>query len=198
MNLAEMRARVREDLRDPSSTTSAPYWTDDEVDGAISRAVGQYSLDCPLEEQDDLITTQGSRELDVSSLTGLLKVEKVEFPIGLIPPWYRHFTLWGEKLYMDCEGNGNDARVSWLSTHTLDAASSTIPAEHEELIVLGASGYLAISAAVAAVDKASTGGTWTSKNFRVWGTERLERFKAEIKGISRSNRVQTSQLRTEE
>jgi hypothetical protein len=198
MNLADMRSRVREDLRDTYVSPAVPYWTDDEIDGAIAWAVGRYSLDCPQEKQDDIATTASSRELDISGLTDLLGVERVEFPIGLVPPWYRHFTHWGSKLYMDTAGNGENARLSWLKTHTLDAVSSTIPAAHEGMIVLGATGSLAISAAVASVDKASTGGTWTSKNFRTWGTERLGRFRDELQGVSRSNRVRTSQLRAEE
>ena len=80
MNLVEMRARVREDLQD---TDAANYrWTDDEIDGAIDRVVNEYSLAAPIEQQDDLPTTEGDTELDISTLTGIVRVESVEFPIG--------------------------------------------------------------------------------------------------------------------
>ena len=88
MNLTEMIARVREDLQD---TDSQNYrWSDDEVDGAISRVVTEYSLHAPIEQQDDITTTEGDAELDISSLTGLLKIESVEFPIGQSPKYYQH------------------------------------------------------------------------------------------------------------
>ncbi len=80
MNLTEMRARVREDLQDADSQNYR--WTDDEVDGAIDRVVQEYSLAAPIEQEDDISTTDDDTELDISSLTGLLKIESVEFPIG--------------------------------------------------------------------------------------------------------------------
>ncbi len=41
MNLAEMRARVREDLKD---SDAANYrWSDDEVDGQIERVLREFS-----------------------------------------------------------------------------------------------------------------------------------------------------------
>ena len=46
MNLTDMRTRVRQDLQD---TDSANYrWTDDEVDGAIQRAVREFSFLLPV------------------------------------------------------------------------------------------------------------------------------------------------------
>ena len=57
MNLTEMRARVREDLKD---TDAQNYiWTDDEVDGAIDRVVMEYSAHAPIQQQSDIPTTDG-------------------------------------------------------------------------------------------------------------------------------------------
>ena len=187
MNLTEMRARVREDLQD---TDSQNYrWTDDEVDGAIDRVVMEYSLHAPIQQQTDIATTDGDTELDISSLTGLLEVESVEFPIGQTPKYYQRIVYWAGHLDMEDEGNGNDARVRWLEKHTLDAASTTIPAEHEEIIVLGATGYLAMSASAYTVDRASIAGRHATINFKAWGKERLDRYDRKLKAISRSSRI---------
>jgi len=195
MNLTEMRARVREDLQD---TDSQNYrWTDDEVDGAIGRAVMEYSLHAPIEQQDDIGTTDGETELDISSLTGLLKIEFVEFPVGHSPKYIQRTEYWGDKLYMEDEGDGDDTRVRWLKKHTLDAQSTTIPTEHEEIIVLGATGYLAMSASAYTVDRASIAGRHASINFRAWGKERLQRYDKKLKAIARSSRIISKQLYTE-
>ena len=70
MNLVEMRARVREDLQD---TDSQNYrWTDDEVDGAVLRAVDEYSIHAPIQQQTDIATTNDDNELAISSLSGIL------------------------------------------------------------------------------------------------------------------------------
>ena len=196
MNLTEMRVRVREDLQD---TDSQNYrWTGDEVDGAIERVVLEYSLNAPIEQQDDIATTDGDTELDISSLSGLLAIKSVEFPIGYKPKYFQRTGYWAGHLYMQDEGNGNDARVRWLKKHTLDAGSTTIPMEHEEIIVLGATGYLAMSASAYTVDRASIAGRHSTINFKAWGKERLDRYDRKLKAISRTSRVIQKQLYTEE
>ena len=187
MNLTEMRARVREDLQD---TDSQNYrWTEDEVEGAIDRVVTEYSLHAPIEQQDDISTTDGDTELDISSLTGLLKIESVEYPIGQSPEYYQRTEYWAGHLYMEDEGDGADARVRWLKKHSLDASSTTIPSEHEEIIVLGATGYLAMSASAYTVDRASIAGRHATINYKAWAKERLDRYDQKLKRIAQGNRV---------
>jgi len=187
MNLTEMRARVREDLQD---TDSQNYrWKDDEVDGAIDRVVTEYSLHAPIQQQDDIATTDGDTELDISSLSGLLEIESVEFPVGYKPKYFQRTEYWAGHLYIEDEGDGEDARVRWLKKHTLTAESTTIPTEHEEIIVLGATGYLAMSASAYTVDRASIAGRHATINFKAWGKERLDRYDKKLKAISYTSRV---------
>jgi hypothetical protein len=187
MNLTEMRARVREDLQD---TDSQNYiWSDDEIDGAINRVVMEYSIHAPIEQQDDIATTDGDTELDISTLTGLLKIESVEFPIGYKPKYFQRIEYWSGYLYMEDEGNGNDARVRWLKKHTLTAESTTIPIEHEEIIVLGATGYLAMSASAYTVDRATIAGRYGTVSYRAWAKDRLNRYDKKLKAVARSSRV---------
>ena len=193
MNLTEMRARVREDLQDEDAQNYR--WTNDQVDGAIERVVREFSLAYPQMESTDIATTEDSRELDISSLSGLIAIRRVEFPIGNDPPYYQRFDIWGTKLYMADKGNGDDARVRWYKEHTLDAESSTIPAQFEEIIVLGATGYLATSASVYTVDKATIAGKWATINFLKWGKERLERYEKKLKALK--SRIISKELYTE-
>ena len=196
MNLTEMRARVRKDLQD---TDSQNYrWTDDEVDGAIERVVLEYSLHAPIEQQDDIATTDGDTELDISTLTALLEVKSVEFPIGYKPKYFQRIEYWAGQLYMEDEGNGNDARVTWLKKHTLTAESTTISTEHEEIIVLGATGYLAMSASAYTVDRVSIAGRHATINFKAWGKERLDRYDKKLKAVARTSRLGNRQLYTDD
>jgi len=181
MNLATMRARVREDVQDEDDANYR--WTNDQVDGAIERVVREFSIVHPIQQQDDIATVDSSRDIDISSLSGLIRVESVEFPIGENPSHYQKFRIWQDTLQMDDEGNGDDARVRWYKEHTLDAESSTIPSQFEELIVLGATGYLAASASVYTVDKATIAGKWATINFLKWGKERLERYEKKLRAL---------------
>jgi hypothetical protein len=187
MNLTEMRARVREDLQD---TDSQNYrWTADEIEGAISRVVMEYSLHAPIEQQDDIATTDGDTELDLSALSGLLRVESVEFPVGKAPRYLQRLELWTGHVYMEDEGDGSNARVRWLKKHTLAVGSTTIPAEHEEIIILGATGYLAMSAAAYTVDRATIAGHYGTISYKAWGKDRLDRYDKKLKEVAHGRRV---------
>ena len=190
-----MVARVRADLKD--TDTQNYIWTDAEIQGAIGRAVMEYSLHAPIEQQTDIATTDGNTELDISSLSGLLQVASVEFPIDQSPKYMQHFERYAGHLYMEDEGDGTKARVHWLKIHTL-GESTTIPAEHEEIIVLGATGYLAMSVSAYTVDKATIAGSQASINYKAWGMERLQRYDKKLKQIARGNRVIQRELYTEE
>jgi len=195
MNLTEMRARVREDLQDEDAANYR--FSNDQVDGAIERVVREFSLACPIEQQDEITTTADSKEIDLSSLSDLLAIVSVEYPMDLEPPFYQRFEMWADKLYMTDEGDGSKkARVRWHKWHTLDAASSTIPEQFEELIVLGATGYLATSASVYTVDRATIAGRHATINFLKWGRQRLDRYEKKLKQFA--NRVITKEFYTED
>lgn len=194
LTLTEMRTRVRQDLQD---TDAANYrWSNDEVDGAIQRVVREFSLAYPQMESTDIATTDGSREIDISSLSGLIAIMSLEFPIGEDPACYQRFELWKTTLYMLDKGDGTDARVRWYKEHTL-STSSTIPAQFEEIIVLGATGYLAASASAYTVDRASIAGKWATINFLKWGQERLELYQKKLKAISRNSRIISKEFYTD-
>jgi hypothetical protein len=193
MDLPTMRARVREDLQDVDPSNYR--WSDSEIDGAIERAVREFSLQLPLEQQTDLPTTKDDYTIDISSLANLLKVVSVEFPIGNHPPSLLTFEVYMDTLYLPVPGDGENACIRWGKLHTLDASSSTIPTEHEELIVLGATGYLATSASVYTVDRATIAGRYATINFLKWGQQRLERYERKLKFLSR--KLTTGRLVTE-
>ncbi|MGQ9676544.1 MAG: phage adaptor protein [Chloroflexota bacterium] len=196
MNLTEMRARVRQDLQD---TDSQNYrWTDAQVDAAINRVVLEYSLHAPIEQQTDIATTDGNTELDISGLSGLLQIQSVEFPTGQTPKRLQRFERWAGRLYMHDEGDGTDARVRWLKQHTLTTDSTTIPTEHEEIVVLGATAHLAMSASVATVDKATIGGRYTTSAYRSWAWARFRDYQSRLRAVSRTTRIIPKELYTED
>ena len=246
--LSGIRARVREDLQD---SDDANYrWSNHEVDGAIERVLREFSQAYPIQQQDEITTTEDDRELDISSLENLSKVVSVEYPMDLSPPYMQRIETWADKLYMSDEGDGTKkARVRWYQWHTLlgDTAwaastayalgdivvpaalngywyecttagtsgaaaptwpttaggtvddntatwtcrASTIPEQLEEIIVLGATGYLAMSASVYTTDKATIAGSHAPDDFRLWGQKRLSHYEKRLKAIARSNRVIT-------
>lgn len=96
MDLATMRIRVRRDLKDEDSIR----WSDDELDRHIQHATLDIAQAVPLEAKDEslVIPTPASREIDLSSVTGLIYVEAVEYPTAQYPKRYRGFKVWGSIL----------------------------------------------------------------------------------------------------
>jgi len=195
MTLTEVRTRVRQDLKD---TDAANYiWTDAEVDAAIERVVSEFSLAYFKQELSEFDTTSGSKNIDISTLTNLMRAISVEFPIDQDPPYLQHFDIWGGNIIMNDKGDGTKARIKWGKLHTLDANSTTIPIQFDELIVLGATAYLALSASAYNINRATIGGKETPLNYSKWGQNRLDHYNRELKRISLNNRVIVREFYTE-
>ncbi len=194
MNLAQMRTLVRRDLHDEDANNYR--WTDDELDRHISHALKDFSEAMPLEDKATTATTDGSRELDISSLSDRVMVAAVEYPADQFPKKYQRLALWGDTLTLlgSEVPDGSDAYIYYGKLHTLDAATSTIPEKHEDLIATGAGGYAAIEWAAYAINQANVGGTTTPESFLTWGRERLGSFRKEIRRLGRRNRSRVRSL----
>jgi len=189
-----MRTIVRRDLHDEDAGNYR--WSDDELNRHIAHAVKDFSEAIPDEQKAVKTTTQGSREVDISTITLSVMVEAVEYPVGEFPKKYQPFSLWGDTLTIlgDEVPDGSNADIYYGKLHTLDASSSTVPAVHEDLIALGAGGYAAVELAVYAVNRINVGGGMTPEEFLTWGKEKLGYFKEELKRLGRRNRVKTRAL----
>ncbi len=195
MNLAEMRARLRQDLHDEDANNYR--WTDDELNRHIEHAVRELSIAVPLEAKATLNTTAGSRELSITSLTDLIAIEAVEYPVGEYPPQYVRFSLWGDTLTLltdSTPGDEEDVYVYYGKLHTLNESSSTIPSPLEDVVATGAAGYAAVEWASFATNRVNLGGSSTWKSYLTWGQDRLASFLRALAKHSRKNRVRTRRL----
>ncbi len=192
MDLATMRARVRQDLRDPSGER----WDDATLDRHIGRAVRECSLAAPLEASATIASTS-SREISLTTLSNRVTVEAVEWPAGQYPPAYVAFSLWGEALTVETASappTGDDVVVRYGALHTLDATGTTLPERLQDLVATGAAAYAAIEWAAYAVDRLNTGGDDTWRHFHTWGQERLAAFAKGLAKHGRERRLRSRRL----
>jgi hypothetical protein len=195
MNLNDMRSRIRKDLHDEDSQNYR--WTDSELNRHIDHALRELSLSCPLEAKATLSTTAGSRDLSLSSISDLVEIEAVEYPVGNYPPSYVRFSVWADNLTLLTDtvpGDAEDVYVYYSKLHTLDADSSTLPAKLEDLVALGAAAYAAIEWASFATNRVNLGGAETWRNYLTWGQDRLADFMKGLAKHSRKNTVRVRQL----
>jgi hypothetical protein len=196
MNLTDMRALVRRDLHDEDSGNYR--WADNEIERHIAHAVKDFSLALPLEQKATLATTNGSRELSISSLTNRVMLETVEYPAGQYPPRYQRFALWNDILTLLGEEipDGSNCSVYYGKLHTLDISNSTIPAQFDDLIATGACGFAAIQYCQYSINRINSGGTSVPEQWERWGKDKLAFFQAELKRLGCRNKVRSRQLYT--
>ena len=193
--LTDIRGRIRTDLHDEDSQNFR--WTDAELDRHAAHALRELSLAAPLEAKSTLVTTAGSREISVSSLTDRVAIEAVEFPVGKYPPVYLRFSLWQDTLTMLVDqppGGGENVYVYYTKLHTLDATDSTLPSALEDLLVVGSAGYAALEWASFATNRVNVGGEEVWRDYLTWGQDRLASFLRGLARHSRKNAVRTRRL----
>jgi hypothetical protein len=181
----QMVAEVRNLLADLDASDYT--WTDARVGDAVDYAVRQYSLASGRPQSTTLATTAGSRELAIASLTDLVEVDRVEWPVGSFPPEYVQFSIWGTTLTLLTPElpDGSTCKVWWTGLHTLDDTTQTPPARHEHILELGAAGYAAVWEASKRVDAANEGGDAVAGRWLSWGEARLREFERELRRIGR-------------
>ena len=194
MNLSEMRAIVRRDLKDEDAANYR--WTDNEVDRHINHAVRELSEALPYEQKATKATTADSRDIDISSLSDRIMVQAVEYPVDKFPQQFQRFSLWGDIITLLGEEvpDGSNTYIYHGKLHTLDTESSTIPPYLEDLIAAGACGYAAVEWAAYAINRVNVGGTMTPRKFLAWGNEKLRVFRSELNRLGRRNRVRVRSL----
>jgi hypothetical protein len=197
VNLSEMRTRLRRDLHDEDAGNYR--WTDSELDRHIERAVRELSLAAPHEAKATLTTAAEGRDLSLSTLTDLVAVEAVEYPVDKYPPSYVPFSLWAGTLTLlvdEVPLSAQPANVYYGQMHTLDADTSTIPPQLEEVVAGGAAAYAAIEWASFATNRINAGGDDVWQHYLTWGQERLAAFASTLAQHGRRNAVRVRHLYT--
>ena len=194
MNLSDMRTLVRRDLKDEDASNYR--WQDNEIDRAIGRAVAELSRYCPREMKSTIATVAGSREIDISSLTDKVSVDKIEFPADKHPRSFQRFSVYQGTLTLigDVEGDGEDCYIYWGKVHTLDGSTSTIPTYLEDVLALGATAYAVLAQTQYRVDVAGHGGEQADRDYQAWGDIMLRNFKEALKRFDRGRKLKISQF----
>jgi len=147
-----MRGQVRKDLHDEDAANYR--WTDAVLERHIARAVEEYSYAVPYQAYQDITAVADQRAYSLVSYTYLK--DRPDAIVRVCAPWVNtavwqevKFRVWNNTMYLLDDTlpvvAGDIIRIFYGRRHTLDAAGSTIPQEHEPLIALGAGAFLAPS-----------------------------------------------------
>ncbi len=190
-----MRTRIRRDLHDEDPAHQR--WSDDELNRHIARAVQEVSLAAPLEAATTLMTTAGSRDLDIAALTSRVSIETAEYPTGQYPPSLVPFTTWGDTLSLLVDGEpseGEAVLVRYAQLHTLDDEGTTVPDRLHDLVATGAGAYAALEWASYATNRVNVGGAETWRNYHTWAQERMAAFAKALAKLGRERGLRSHRL----
>ena len=134
--LADLVAQIRTDLGDPAGGSAR--WSDADLQRAIARSLAAFSRHHPYEQKSTIATTLNDYSISTTSLTGLISVDLLEFPVGDKPPTFVPFSIIQSTLYMEEEGDAANCYIYWSGIHTLTDLSRTYDTKYSDLIELGA------------------------------------------------------------
>lgn len=196
-----LRARLRVDLDEPV----ADRWSDDDLDRHIQHAIRDINRVVPREMKATGLTIAdpASRELDISSLTDLVEVIAIEYPVGSYPRRLRHFETWGSTLSLLTDTMppaGASVCVYYTIQHTVDAADSTLPSYLEDIMLVGAAGYALLDYLAATQNRVNVGGDRTGEQLRAHANDLLMQFRQDLTALKRERYrvVKTGELWTED
>ena len=99
--LSAIRGTARQFLRD-EYTGNTYEFADDELDLHINECLVEISQRRPYEVRETVVS-DGTKEVDISSITNLLRVDKAECPVGSDPPDYRDVSVFGDTLRINVD-----------------------------------------------------------------------------------------------
>jgi len=185
IKLAGLRRRVKAQLQDLSSTGT---WANEDIDEAIRSALERFSGYKPRHALGTLVLPSDGREIDISSLTDAVSVEKVWWDYDssnpAFPPNYRQFEIWPNKiLYIDDRTEpqtGDTVRIWYTTRHTLNGLDgrsvTTIPEGDEGTIVTGATHYATLARSVELAERLTMHSD-VSKNLRAYAEQQEKSFR---------------------
>lgn len=158
LTLAQYKTRVLSFLMD----SGIAIWTEasDVTAECLREALDEYSGANPLAMETVLTLPAAGREIALASIAGLQSVHGVWWPYNSLgaevwpPNRVKGFRVWWDDaqpvLFLDvADGDqpqtDDEVRIFYAKPHTIQdldgAAVTTIPTDHESLLVMGASGF---------------------------------------------------------
>ena len=169
-----------------------------DIDEAVTWALHRYSEINPQRNIDSLTLAADGREVDISSLTGLIDVQRVWWNYNstdpAYPPDWRDFEVWpGDILYVKDGGEPKTSdvvRVWYTLPQALNglsgATATTYPGDADSLLVAGAAGY----AAQERVQEQP--GRYAPRKLREWSAARIREFERGLRAVARREAARAS------
>jgi len=183
---AVFETRVRADLSD---SNSPPLLGSADIDRHVDHAARDLSIVAPLDQLIVLNVVSGSRAIDLTAIQQQYTIHRciaVEWPVDQYPQEYVQFNVFGTTLTLLVEQapDGTQptanlyAKVSMVCGAT--DSQSTIPAQFDDVLTLGAAGYAAQELATRLMNTINVGGPVVWEHYLTLSQQLLAGFAAEL------------------
>jgi len=189
--LSDIRASVRDILRDEFVEGVDIEWESDELDRLISITLREVEQRIPyevkattLDDATDIETTANSKEIDISGIADIIRVVKAEYRTDKNPKQFRNVTVFGDTLTLDMNILPSSAEAVYLylhKKHTLTDATSTLKPDAEAVLVQGVVARAAMNKGREQLNALNVGGVNVGPRMVEWGREQLALYRRELK-----------------
>lgn len=196
-DLAAIVDLVEADLMDSSNA----YWSSGEIEANIRRALYDYNRVAPRRAFIKLDTTADTREYSLAGITGIKDVLQVHYPYNAADPVYPPaFVSWTRfevagvdtlRLEVATPPSGDDTddvRLLYTLGHTIEdldsATATTLDAEGESVIILGATAFAATQLAQSTIGTV-TATRMSPAQYQAWAYDRHTAFQIALHNLRR-------------
>lgn len=120
------RTAVRQKLRDEFKSGVTLEFEEDEIDAQIQLTLEEFSRFVPREVRETAYIHEDSKEIDISSLTSLIEIKQVEYPINQTPMQFIGFKIFADTLILDMSPTSDADHGTLTGTVTFTHASETV------------------------------------------------------------------------
>jgi len=205
--LAQIVDLIEADLKDTANAS----WSTTELQQHVRRALNDYSVVNPAHASEVVTVAAATREISLTSLSGITDVVDVWYPYNESDPEYPPerpaWDMLGQEtilLMVDDDPSGESTekmRVFYTKPQTikdLDSATvTTVPSADEYVIVMGATAYAMQQLARNSIGTVTVSG-WTPKQLTDWAWNRQKDFRGKLAmirhraALARDPRVEVS------
>jgi hypothetical protein len=183
---AVFETRIRADLSDSSSP---PLLSSADLDRHIDHAARDLSIVAPLDQLIVLPVASGSRSIDLTAIQQQYTIHRyvaVEWPTGQYPQEFVQFNVFGPTLTLLVEQapDGTQPTANLYTTVSMvcgaSESQSTIPGQHDDVLILGAAGYAAQELATRLMNTINVGGPVVWEHYLTLSQQLLANFADEL------------------
>ena len=206
LTLVQFEARIAAMLIDPAYSV----FTAATIDAGLRLALSDYTARIPLTKETVITCPGAGREIALSDLTDLIDAVDVWYPYDSTadevwpPSRVTGFTVYWDDarpvLFLsapeqDQPQTDDEIRLWYTTPHTVQnldsAAVTTIPAQHESLVVTGAGGYACFLIATQAA-RTITVNRFEAPNYMEMSQRLLEKFHADFNRLAHTSQNQSN------